>query len=236
MSEGTSYDYDRIWDEVYGDMQDLGPTHRHMVRLMGGLLRRLEYGDVVDVGVGFGHNLPVLTRGRQLQRIAGVDISARAVEHVRSRWSGDFHELDITRERLPGRFDLVCCALLLEHLQDDVGALRNMRMMTARHLLVVTIGGEWARYRPWEQQVGHVRNYGPGELEAKLQASGFTLQRMIRWGFPLYSPVVRTLQNRMTLSSELSLPSRSLAHLLYAAFFLNSSRRGDLLIALAAPR
>jgi SAM-dependent methyltransferase len=228
-------DYDRMWDEVYGDLQDLGPTHRHLDRIVRRILAPLEYRSVLDVGVGFGHNLAALTEGREQTRVAGVDISQRAIEHVRARWRGEFHRLDITEESLPERFDLVFSALVLEHLIDDEAALANMRKMTARHVLVATIGGDYERDRPWEEQVGHVRNYGPGELEAKLSAAGFTPVVSVAWGFPLYSPVARRLQNRMRLTHELSRFSRLSARIMYRLFFLNSSRRGDLLLALARP-
>jgi SAM-dependent methyltransferase len=228
-------DYDRLWEEVYGDLQDLGPAHRHMIRLMRRLLEPLEYRTVLDVGVGFGHNLPVLTAGRTIERLAGVDISQLAVDHVAERWTGAFHRLDITASALPETFDLVCCALVLEHLEADRAALENLRAMTGRHLLLTTIGGAYERYRPWEEQVGHVRNYAPGELEAKLADAGLRAERFIRWGFPLYTPLVRWLQNRMTVSRELSRGSRLIARVLYPAFFLNSTRRGDLLVVLARP-
>jgi len=227
------HDYDRIWDEVYGDIQDLGPTHRHMTRIIRRLLAPLEYRSVLDVGVGFGHNLPFLTAGRQLDRVAGVDISERALEHVRSEWSGDFRKLDIESECLAETYELVCNALVMEHVRDDEAALRNLRAMTSKYLLVVTIGGDYERYRPWEDQMGHVRNYAPGELERKLSAAGFEPERTIYWGFPFYSPIVRRLQNHMTATHELSSSSRLIARILYPVFFLNSSRRGDLLIALA---
>lgn len=226
-------DYDRIWDEVYGDIQDLGPTHRHMTRLMRRMLAPLEYSTVLDVGVGFGHNLPLLTAGRRIERIAGVDVSERALTHVRERWTGDFHRLDVSNERLPETFELVCSALVMEHLADDEAALRNIREMTSRYFLVTTIGGDFERYRPWEEQMGHVRNYARGELEHKLSAAGFEVVRSAAWGFPFYSPIVRTLQNRMTASHELSAGSKLAARLLYPVFFLNSARRGDLLLALA---
>jgi hypothetical protein len=119
---------------------------------------------------------------------------------------------------------------------DDQAALANMRAMTSKYLLVATIGGHYERYRAWEEQVGHVRNYAPGELQRKLRAAGFEILETVSWGFPLYSPLARTLQNRMTLSSELSPSSRVIARILYPLFFLNSSRRGDLLLALARPR
>lgn len=226
-------DYDRMWDEVYGAMQDYGPTHHHMTRLIKRLIEPLEYRSVLDVGVGFGHNLPFLTAGRQLDRLAGVDISERAIEHVSQRWKGDFRKLDIEREYLSESYELVCNALVLEHVEDDVAAIRNLRSMTSKYLLAVTIAGDYERYRPWEEQVGHVRNYGRGELERKLEGAGFELVKTIYWGFPLYTPIVRTLQNRMRASNELSSTSRLIARILYIVFFLNSRRRGDLLIALA---
>ncbi len=228
-------DYDVIWDEVYGDLQDIGPTHRHMIRIMRRLLAPLRYDSVLDVGVGFGHNLPVLTEGRRLSKTAGIDVSERALEHVRAGWSGEFHRLDVTADRLADAFELVCCALVMEHLEDDEAALRNMRAMCSRYLLIVTIGGAYDRYRPWEEQMGHVRNYQPGELERKLSAAGFDVLRMVRWGFPLYSPIVRLLQNRMRATHELSPSSRLIARILYPLFYLNSSRKGDLLIALSTP-
>src|SRR5947209_1556170 len=100
-------DYDRMWDEVYGDLQDLGPTHRHLERIVRRMLAGLEYRSVLDVGVGFGHNLAALTEGRELARIAGIDISQRAIHHVQAGWRGGFHRLDIATEWLPERFDLV---------------------------------------------------------------------------------------------------------------------------------
>jgi SAM-dependent methyltransferase len=229
-------DYDRVWDEVYGDLQDIGPTHRHMHRIMRRLLRPLGYASVLDVGVGFGHNLPVLTAGRRIERLAGVDVSERAIEHVRGHFDGEFQRLDIETGPLDGTYDLVCCALVMEHVADDESALRNMRAMTSRYLLIVTIGGDLERYAPWEQQMGHVRNYARGELEHKLSTAGFEVLRTVYWGFPFYSPLSRMLQNRMTATSELPASARAIARLLYAIYFLNSSRRGDLVVALARPR
>ena len=140
-------DYDRIWEEVYGDLQDIGPTHRHMIRIMRRVLTPLRYESVLDVGVGFGHNLPVLIEGRELDRLTGVDLSERALNHVRARWPGEFHKLDITTERLPDTYELVYSALVMEHLVDDVGALRNLRKMASKYLLIITIGGNFERYR-----------------------------------------------------------------------------------------
>jgi hypothetical protein len=122
---------------------------------------------------------------------------------------------------------------VLEHLHDDLAALRNIRAMSERYFIVTTIGGHFERYRSWEEQMGHVRNYARGELDQKLAQTGFRVLEMVSWGFPFYSPLARTLQNRMTASHELSPSSRLIARVLYRVFFLNSARRGDVMIALA---
>jgi SAM-dependent methyltransferase len=230
---GVVPDYDVLWEEVYGDIQVVGPVHRHMRRLMRKVLAPLSYEDVLDVGVGFGHNLPILTEGRSITRLAGVDLSQRALEYVRERWHGDFSKLNIESEKLDTTFDLVCASLVMEHVLDDEAVLRNLRAMTKRYLLVVTIGGDFERYRPWEDQMGHVRNYMVGELEGKLVRAGFTVDKMIYWGFPFYNPLARTLQNHMQATHDFNLRQRLMTHGLYWLYFLNSARRGDLLIALA---
>jgi 2-polyprenyl-3-methyl-5-hydroxy-6-metoxy-1,4-benzoquinol methylase len=177
--------YAAMWREVYGDMQDVGPTHRHMRRLLRSVLTGLDYESVLDVGCGAGHNLPLLTAGRRLQRVVGVDVADEPLRRARRRGDGEFRRLDVETASLDERFDLVFTSLLLEHLADDVAALRNLRAMAGRHLVATTIAGDFERYRAYDEQVGHVRNYRRGELEAKLRDAGFHVQRSVYWGFPL---------------------------------------------------
>ncbi len=141
MSTGVPYDYDSIWRHAYGDMQALGPVHRHMRRLCELQLRDLDYTSVLDVGCGAGHNLPLLSDGRRVE-IGGLDISPEALGRARGFWpGGQFTEADIQADRLDGTWDLVFSSLVLEHLPDDEAALRNMRAMAGRYLLVTTIAG-----------------------------------------------------------------------------------------------
>jgi hypothetical protein len=105
--------------------------------------------------------------------------------------------------------------------------------MTGRHLLLTTIAGDFERYRAWDEQVGHVRNYRRGELEAMLAARGLRVVEAIYWGAPFYSPITRLAQNRATASAEYGPLQRVAAAVLGGVYYLNSSRRGDLLVILA---
>lgn len=234
MAPPSATDYNRIWTEIYGDLQEIGPAHRHMERILAGLLTQIEYDSILDVGCGMGHHLPLLCRGRSPRHVAGIDISSVAVKHMRDTVSDSFYQLDIQNERLDGSWDLVFCSLLLEHVPDDMAVLRNMRAMTGKHLLISTMSGSFERYRTWEDKMGHVRNYRAGELESKLKQTGFAVQEVIRWGFPFFSPLARLLQNHITPKADMGTGGRLAAALMYYLYFLNSSRKGDLLVILAS--
>jgi trans-aconitate methyltransferase len=225
----TVPDYDVMWREVYGEMQDRGPVHRHMRRLLRRLLAGLDYRSVLDVGCGAGHNLPLLTEGREMERLVGVDVAEEPLARAR-RGRGEFRRLDVQSDALDERFDLVFSSLLLEHLPDDAAALRHLRAMADRHLVATTIAGDFERYRRFDEQVGHVRNYRRGELEAKLADAGFRVRQAIYWGFPFYSPLARSLLNRTRPAPAYGPATRLAATALYGLYFLNSSRRGDLLL------
>lgn len=225
--------YDAVWRDVYGDIQTVGPAHRHMRRLLRRRLADLDYESVIDVGCGAGHNLPLLCERRSLSRVTGLDVSAEALRRARERFDAELVQGSIEAGALDGRWDLVFSALVLEHLPDDEAALRNMREMTGRNLLVATMAGDFDRYRRWEEQVGHVRNYRPGELEAKLEAAGFSVREVTYWGFPFFSPIGRVLQSWARAAPRFGPLMRLAAELLYALYFLNSARRGDLVIVLA---
>lgn len=229
--------YDELWRDAYGQMQCVGPVHRHVRRLLRELLADIEYGSALEVGCGAGHNFELLREGGRSVELSGADVSVEALDRAAQAWPhADLHQLDIEAGALERTWDLLLCSLVLEHVGDDVAALRNMRAMAGRHLLVATIAGDMARYLPWEERVGHVRNYVPGELEEKLAAAGFVVERTIHWGYPFYSPLGRLLQRRMRPSPEFGAGTRLAAWLLFGLYRLNSRHRGDLLLVRAGVR
>ncbi|HEY4333078.1 MAG TPA: class I SAM-dependent methyltransferase [Ilumatobacteraceae bacterium] len=155
----------------------------------------LQPGDLVlDVGAGFGrHCFEVARRGG---RVVALDYAADEVEATRATLGGmvDAGEIPLERyvgvlqgdaTRLPfpdSTFDHVITSEVLEHIQNDVGAIAEM-------VRVLKPGGTFAGTVPtWLPEKinwmlsdeyhapiavgGHVRIYSATELKAKLRSAG----------------------------------------------------------------
>jgi SAM-dependent methyltransferase len=218
---------------TWGDMQFLGPVHRHMRIHVVGTVSSLKVIRVLDTGCGSGENLAALADTGQYE-LTGVDISSEALNMARKKVPGARLELlDIERESLPVQYDLVMSLQVLEHILDDISALRNIASMAKGYVLVSTVQG---RMRSSETAIGHVRNYSPIELERKLELVGLEVRKMWGWGFPFYSPIYRTLTEWVPGGPPCG-PIGGFrlfgAWLLYHIYRLNWPGRGDILFALA---
>lgn len=216
-------------------MKKYGPASRHTRRLVLKLLRGLAFNRVLDVGCGQGALLSHIVETFPDTAPNGIDISAAAVELASSRFpEGRFSVLDIEHEKLEATFDLVTCTDVLEHLEDDVQALKNIRSMTKGYLIASSLQGRMRRFEP--EQVGHVRNYQRNELQDKITSAGFSIVKVIEWGFPFYSPLYRDLLEATAgkgTTGEFGLTRRLIASLLYGIFSLNSHHSGDAIFVLA---
>ena len=141
--------------------------------------------------------------------------------------------MDIAENSLDEKFDLVISAEVLEHIPDDISAIRHLVHMTGKYLIVSSLQG---RMRDFEASVGHVRNYDYGELPRKLRDAGLSIRQVVEWGFPFYSPVYRDILNFTSGTGTTGAygPVRKMiANLMYWIFMLNSSKMGDQVVVLA---
>jgi SAM-dependent methyltransferase len=227
--------YDRGWETKWDDMKRHGPMSRHIRRLIMNTVRPLRFTDVLDVGCGQGSLLADMVDEFAHIKPYGTDVSQSGLELARQKVpSGTFSILDLAAGRLDRMFDLVICSEVLEHIPDDIAAIRNLAAMTGRYLVVTTVQGRMRRFEAGE--VGHVRNYAYGELIQKIQASGLNVSRTIEWGFPFYSPLYRDLLDLMGgqgTTGEFGPIRKSLSTMLYWLFMLNSWTRGDEIVVVA---
>lgn len=235
-----NFDYDRIWKETWGDMQRFGPVHRHHRRIYFELLRNLpkqEIQSIADIGCGEGSNLFFLQSIFTKAKLYGFDVSKTALEAARLNIVGDFELLDIQKDVLLKKFDLVFCSDVVEHLEDDETALRNIWQITGGYALIATVQGYM---RANEKHIGHVRNYGYGELRQKMEKAGFRITQVIEWGYPFYSPLFRNIVGLFPVTENFSYGKygvfkKLVSNVLYYIFLLNRSDKGDVIIILAKP-
>lgn len=229
-------EYDALWRETWGDMQHVGPVHRHIQNDVVRVVRGLDVRSILDVGCGSGEILMRLAREGRYE-LAGTDVSPQALRLAASRApSARLAVLDVERARLPEHFDLVTSVQVVEHLVEDRAAIVNMAEMSERYVYVSTMAGTM---RPSEKQIGHVRNYSRAELREKLETAGLEVLWLRGWGFPFYSPVYRSLVELLPSgppSGRVGPLGNALANALYALYALNVPGRGDVLSALARRR
>jgi 2-polyprenyl-3-methyl-5-hydroxy-6-metoxy-1,4-benzoquinol methylase len=225
-------EYDELWRTSWGDMQRVGPVHRHIQDDLLKMVRGFQVKTILDVGCGSGENLAALARSGDYA-LTGTDLSPEALSITQRRVPGArLVALDVQQDRVPGAFDLVMSIQVVEHLPDDRAAIANMAMMSDRYVFISTMAG---RMRPSERHIGHVRNYSPAELRQKMEDAGLAVQWIRGWGFPFYSPLYRTIAEWLPggpPAGTISRPQRLVADALYELYRLNVPGRGDVLSAL----
>jgi SAM-dependent methyltransferase len=158
----------------------------------------LQPGDrLLDLGAGFGrHAFEAARRGAI---VTALDYSTDELVSVRNTFAAMAEAGEITADRFGGvlrgdatrlpfatsAFDHVVVSEVLEHIQDDVGALAEItRVLRPGGTLAATVPSwlpekvNWMlsdEYHAPAAAGGHVRIYSATELKAKLRAAGLLL-------------------------------------------------------------
>lgn len=76
-------------------------------------------------------------------------------------------------------FDTVVCLNVLEHIEDDLFALGQMReVLKPGGKLALLVPAHQILFGEFDRAVGHFRRYGKRELTAKLKQAGFVINEM----------------------------------------------------------
>jgi SAM-dependent methyltransferase len=83
-------------------------------------------------------------------------------------------------------FDLVCAFEVLEHIEDDRGALASwLRHVRPGGWLLLSVPAGRRRFGPTDVKAGHYRRYDRNDLAACLSGSGLDAIEIVAYGFPL---------------------------------------------------
>jgi glycosyltransferase involved in cell wall biosynthesis len=171
--------FDRATEDiVYQTLQNMKRLHRYN-RWIFSKFRPFLGRRVLEIGSGIG-NITKFLLDRDL--ILATDVEPKYLSLLKNTF-GKYKKFVIERLYIPGaesnryrpyHIDSVICFNVLEHIERDEAALKNIYdlLEPGGRLLLLVPSHPWI-YGSLDQQLGHRRRYRREELKKKLEAQGF---------------------------------------------------------------
>lgn len=158
---------------------------RHLNRLIYKTLRPWLGRRILEVGCGHGNLTEHLLASAD---VVATDLDDVALTRIRTAMSG-YDNLEIHRWDMldplpalrPGEpVDSIVCLNVLEHIEDEHGALVNARRILEKSggRLLLLVPAHPALYGPLDEKLGHYRRYTSKTMRAALTKAGFRLESL----------------------------------------------------------
>jgi glycosyltransferase involved in cell wall biosynthesis len=141
---------------------------------------------VMEIGAGMGNLSRHLAPGRRRYVATDRDTGhlARLQSQLGHRPNVEVHVCDLERardfERFREQLDSVVCLNVLEHIADDLQALRNIHSaLVTGGQVVILVPADPNLYGSLDQVLGHRKRYTRSVLKSRLEEAGFVLRHMI---------------------------------------------------------
>jgi len=173
--------------EAYLEMADTESRHWWFTgrrRILSSLIASLSLpgeARILEVGSGTGGNLEMLSRFGKVSSVE-MDETARAIAAEKTGGAFDIRD-GICPDNMPfepdEKFDLICLFDVLEHIENDVGALASLRELLSNdgQVLVTVPAYKWL-WSTHDQFLHHKRRYSSRELISKLDETGYRVAKV----------------------------------------------------------
>jgi SAM-dependent methyltransferase len=178
---------------------------------------------VLEVGTSTGANLRLL-RDLGFNTLDGIDFNPEAIRYCREKGLGFVQRGDVCS--LPfvnGSFDFVLATDIIEHVDDDLQALREIaRVLGPGGKVLITVPAFPILWGLQDRVSQHKRRYSKRELVDRVTRAGFAIEVCYYFNFLLFVPIWigRRLIDILSLDvqNENQINSRLLNKILYAIF------------------
>jgi 2-polyprenyl-3-methyl-5-hydroxy-6-metoxy-1,4-benzoquinol methylase len=185
MSDGSHVDrrFDQTrHDYAASDLEIIEEAHRYGDHVFG-LFRPFVGRRVLEVGAGIGTMTRKLMAAADL--VIGIEPNASCLARLEANMRGEsrftllpchLEECDLEDLRRK-QLDTVYCVNVLEHIEDDVAALKMFRdaIVSGGHVLIY-VPAIQAAYGPLDAELGHHRRYSKRTLSAAFSAADLDVQ------------------------------------------------------------
>jgi SAM-dependent methyltransferase len=166
------------WDLIRRELRQLPPQAR-----------------ILEIGMGGG---AVGARLSRRHAYTGVEPDERSRSLAIERLDPSARVLADPSDCPPtDRFDVVCAFEVLEHIDDDRGALASwVERLDNRGIVWLSVPAHQHRFGAADEAVGHHRRYGRDQLAAVLRQAGLEVGRIDSVGFP-FGNLLEHARNRI---------------------------------------
>jgi SAM-dependent methyltransferase len=170
---------DRVLERQIHEVEEWHWWYRGRRKVIAALVRRLGLPpgtEILDAGCGSGRNMVDLAR---YGTVTGLEIADASVHWARNRGIGEVVQGSITEAPFPDdRFDFAVCLDVLEHIDDEVHALRELRrVMRPGGTLLVTVPAYQSLWSEHDVINHHKRRYTRKTLSAVAERAGWETAR-----------------------------------------------------------
>lgn len=173
-----------LYDEKYGHdiLHSLSKTQRFN-RWLADTIRPWLGQEVLEIGAGMG-NLTQKLMPRD--HYTASDIDPLHLDYLRNFYSHNQRvnvaKIDLEQEEdfagLDGRFDTVVCLNVVEHVENDALALRNIfRTLRPGGAACILVPRGPRLYGTLDEALGHFRRYTAAQLANKMKEAGFEIDK-----------------------------------------------------------
>jgi len=163
-------------------------------RLFSDIIRGFDLprgANILDVGTGTGSNLRLL-RNLGFTQITGIDQSLEAIRFCADKGLGTVRLGDVCALPFPDKsFDLVLATDVIEHVEDDLSALRELhRILKPGQCLLLTVPAFPLLWGLQDEVSHHKRRYRLNQLLEKLDSIDLSSQRHFYFNYLLFLPIL----------------------------------------------
>ena len=186
---GWSDDLTALHEEVVGDNHPIDHASRNDALAQVKRFMSSAQAVIMDIGCSSGFLLRDLMKSFPEAIIVGADVVKEPLYSLAKTLPGvPLIRFDLLQNPLPDNsVDVIIMLNVLEHIEDDVLALKNaFKLLKPGGALVVEVPAGPYFYDAYDAELRHFRRYSSSELQYKLEKAGFKVSRKSHLGFLLF--------------------------------------------------